>query len=148
LRLDCEFDNELGGAPSGGASNPHTPTLPGFVTSPGSVGGAGDVPSALRMDRFELRWLHLVMTWLILRMERMENSIHDLIAALHPGAKSQNQANSSFQVPTPQPMMPEEETDDEDEDEDEDDNITRQTAGGTDESDERIFSQKLIIDYT
>jgi len=68
-------------------------------------------------------------------MERMENSIHELIAALHPSAgRLQNQPNSSFQLaPTTAPSrLPEEETDDDD------DNITRPTAVGTDESEERI----------
>jgi hypothetical protein len=56
LRLDCEFDNELGSATGGGAgTNSNTSTLPGLVTSPGSVGG-GDVPTGQRMDRFELRY--------------------------------------------------------------------------------------------
>ena len=67
-------------------------------------------------------------------MERMENSIHELIAALHPSARSQTLPNSSFQLPAPAaPMLPDEETDDDD------DNITRPTAIGTDESEERIF---------
>jgi len=63
----------------------------------------------------------------------MENSIHELIAALHPSARSQTQPSSSFQLPPPTaPMIPEEETDDDD------DNITRPTAVGTDESEERM----------
>jgi hypothetical protein len=57
LRLECEFDNELGPATGGGGgTNSNTPTLPGLVTSPGSVGGGGDVPTGQRMDRFELRY--------------------------------------------------------------------------------------------
>lgn len=67
-------------------------------------------------------------------MERMENSIHELIAALHPSARSQPQSTTStFQLPPPQRVIPEDETDDDD------DNITRPTAVGTDESDERKF---------
>jgi len=67
-------------------------------------------------------------------MERMENSIHELIAALHPSARSQPQSDpSSFQLPPPAPVVPEDETDDDD------DNITRPTAVGTDESEERMF---------
>ena len=72
----------------------------------------------------------------------MENSIQELIAALHPSnsRQSQNQPSSS-----PFPMRnvpvasgnPEEAETDED-----DDNITRPTAGGTDVSDERTPPRK------
>jgi hypothetical protein len=67
-------------------------------------------------------------------MERMENSIHELIAALHPSAgRLQTHPTSSFQLPPPAaPIIPDEETDDDD------DNITRPTAVGTDESEERM----------
>ena len=104
--------------------------MPGYVTSPGSVGG-GDVPTGQRMDRFELRYLLLQFVGVTLfRMERMENSIHELIAALHPSGRSQPQLTTSSFVP-PAPVLPEDESDEDD------DNVTRPTAVGTDESEER-----------
>ena len=72
------------------------------------------------------------------RMERMENSIQDLIAVLNPAARSQTRTNaSSFQAPQPTAIIPEEETDDDDDD------ITRPTAVGTDESEEGMSRFKI-----
>jgi hypothetical protein len=71
------------------------------------------------------------------RMERMENSIHELIAALNPSAppaQSQDPRSSSplRHPPVAAPINNEEGDTDED-----DDSNTRPTAGGTDESEER-----------
>lgn len=68
----------------------------------------------------------------------MENSIQELIAALHPSnsRQSQNQPDSS---PFPMRNMPAASGNPEDgETDEEDDNNTRPTAGGTDVSEERI----------
>ena len=76
----------------------------------------------------------------------MENSIHELIAALHPSnsTPSQNQPSiSSFPIrnaPVTSANPEEAETDDDDDDDDDDDN-TRPTAGGTDVSEERYPSK-------
>ena len=68
------------------------------------------------------------------RMERMENSIHELIAALHPTRVAQTQPSSSspFPIAASQAPGPSEEADT-----DEDDDNTRQTGAGTDVSEER-----------
>lgn len=78
-------------------------------------------------------------------MERMENSIQDLIAALHPSSSArqmQPQPSSSpfpIQIPTGVTVA-EAETEDED-----DDNITRPTAAGTDASEERKCPFNLLV---
>jgi hypothetical protein len=69
------------------------------------------------------------------RMERMESSIHELIAALTQNGRgnAQSQQNSP---PFPMGRGNQGGTNEEG-DTDEDDNITRPTAGGTDDSEER-----------
>lgn len=73
----------------------------------------------------------------------MENSIHELIAALHQTTHQQQQTTNlqtpRFDLQTTAtaatgggPTVNDEETD-------EDDNITRPTNAGTDESDERMY---------
>ena len=75
----------------------------------------------------------------------MENSIHELIAALHPSnsIQSQNQPSSSpfpiQNVPIASGNPEEAETDEDD------DNITRPTAGGTDVSEERTTRNKTLL---
>jgi hypothetical protein len=73
------------------------------------------------------------------RMERIENSIHDLIAALHPSGTSANQPSSSFPVQSVHAPINTDETDEEDDD------ITRPTAGGTDVSEERIPTDTIDV---
>jgi hypothetical protein len=51
IRLDCEFDNE---AIQAGGGQPSGAPMQMLATSPGSAGG--DMPSAQRMERFELRY--------------------------------------------------------------------------------------------
>lgn len=70
-------------------------------------------------------------------MERMENSIHELIAALHQTAHQQQQPTQP--LPPPRFDLPPVNTDGAgiDEETDEDDNITRPTNAGTEESEER-----------
>jgi hypothetical protein len=72
----------------------------------------------------------------------MENSIHELIDALHPSAHghmlADGQKSSAFpgSSPTPRGVPPPTVNDDQETDEDE--NATRPTGGGSDESSERI----------
>jgi hypothetical protein len=73
-------------------------------------------------------------------MERMESSIHELIAALHQTARPQQQQTHlpppQYEIPAPQTRAEINEINDDETDED--DNITRPTNAGTDESEERI----------
>jgi hypothetical protein len=70
-------------------------------------------------------------------MERMESSIHELIAALQQTTRQQQQQPNllppQYEIPAPQVRA-----EINDEETDEDDNITRPTNPGTDESEERI----------
>ena len=68
-------------------------------------------------------------------MERMENSIQELIAALQPSPMAQPQPPSSSAYPQPAQHAPGQI---EEADTDEDYDNTRQTAAGTDVSEERI----------
>lgn len=74
------------------------------------------------------------------RMERMENSIHELIAALQQTTRQQqpNLPPPQYEIPAPQARV-----EINDEETDEDDNITRPTNAGTDESEERIHPLPL-----
>ena len=77
------------------------------------------------------------------RMERMENSIHELINALQSSLKPNNsmsQPTSSFLPPAKHPAIAPEDV----ETDDDDDNATRPTAAGTDVSEERSTYNDLI----
>lgn len=70
----------------------------------------------------------------------MENSIHELIAALHQTTRQQQQESQPLQTPRFElpPLNTTMTSGQGNEDEtDEDDNITRPTNAGTDESEER-----------
>ena len=143
--MDCEFDNEnlqsaVQSGQGGGAAQMATSSL--LAMSPGSAVG-GDPPTAHRMDRFELRYFLCGLCVIVFRMERMENSIHDLIAALSENARGNVQ---SQQDSPPFPMSSRNQGNmNEEGDTDEDDNITRPTAGGTDDSEERSIPSFLTL---
>ena len=74
-------------------------------------------------------------------MERVENSIQDLISALHHNLSRSAlpDQSSPFREPVvPPPQQEDNETDEED------DNITRPTAGGTDDSEERTVTLEIV----
>ena len=80
-------------------------------------------------------------------MERMENSIHELISVLHQTTRQQQSQQPTQPLPPPRFELLPVNTDSagNDEEIDEDDNITRPTNGGTDESEERNYPDPVPV---
>jgi len=77
-------------------------------------------------------------------MERMENSIQDLISALQHNLSRSVPQNQTPSPPFPPPIVMQGHQEDNDTDEDSD-NVTRPTAVGTDVSEERILTSEVVL---